>query len=159
MNLFYRDPILARLERMIDEPWRANPMLCDYTGPAIEDYIVQNGIAAVHTGTTNIRINSTEPTTYAIAVTSGCLGYKSFGANNTFGADTSASPSGRLVTSAAISDGTITTSGTASWWAATDETNSRLLAHGSLSATQAVTSGNSFSLAAFTIKIPAAISG
>ena len=93
MKLF-RDPILARMERMIDEPWRG-PSLCDYTGPAIEDYVVQNGIIAVHTGATHIRIDAAEPTTYAIAVTSGCLGYKSFGANNTFGADTSAAPSGR----------------------------------------------------------------
>jgi hypothetical protein len=65
-----------------------------------------------------------------------------------------ASPNGRLITSAAITDGTVTTSGTAAWWAATDETNSRLLAHGSLSATQVVTAGNTFTLGSFTIRLP-----
>jgi hypothetical protein len=118
MDLFSRDPIFARFARM--DEGRANPLIADYTGPAIEDYVVQNGIAAIHTGATHVRIDAAEPTTYAIAVTSGCLGFRSFGANNTFGADTSAAPSGRLVTSTAITDGTITTSGTASWWAATD---------------------------------------
>ena len=128
---------------------------CNYTGPAVEDYVLQNGLVSVHANVTHIRITAAEPTTYAIASTSGVLGFRSFGVNATFGADTSASPTGRLVTSTAITDGTITTSGTAAWWAATDETNSRLMAHGSLSATQVVTSGNTFTLGAFTIRLPA----
>jgi hypothetical protein len=129
----------------------------NYTGPAIEDYVIQNGLAYIHTGSIRIDITANEPTTYAIATTgSGStqqLGYRSFGAGSTFGADTSASPTGRLVTSTAITDGTITTTGTAGWWAVDDGT--RLLAHGSLSATQVVTAGNTFTLGAFTIKIPA----
>ena len=129
--------------------------LMNYTGPAVEDYVLQNGLVTVHSNVTHIRICAAEPTTYAIASTSGVLGFRSFGVNATFGADTSASPTGRLVTSTAITDGTITTSGTAAWWAATDETNSRLMAHGSLSATQVVTSGNTFTLGAFTIRLPA----
>ena len=77
------------------------------------------------------------------------LGYRSFGVNATFGADTSASPTGRLVTSTAVTDGTITTSGTAAWWAATDEVNSRLMAHGSLSATQVVSAVGVFTAAGY----------
>ena len=61
---------------------------------------------------------------------------------------------GREVTASAISDGSISGSGTVTHYAIVDTTNSRLLATGSLSASQSVTSGNTFSLASFTIGIP-----
>ena len=151
---FMFDDWLARIARKL---------LAEYTGPSIEDYIVQNGITHLHSDVTYIRITANEPTTYALATTgsgsSQMLGFKSWGANNAIGADASGSPSGRVVASTAITDGTIVTTGTAGWWAATDEVSSRLLAHGSLSATQAVTAGNSFSLGSFTIRIPAQASG
>lgn len=137
--------------------FRIRPRAAYYTGPAIEDYVGQNGLVYVHNSSVRITITANEPTTYAIATTGAgstqMLGFKSFGAGATFGADTSASPTGRLVTSTAITDGTIQTAGTAGWWAVDDGT--RLLAHGSLSTTQVVAAGNTFSLGAFTIKIPA----
>src|SRR6185312_10837802 len=80
------------LERLTEKMLASAAGILNYTGPAIEDYICQNGLVAMHSGTTHIRICAAEPTTFAIAVTSGCLGFKSFGANNTFGSDTSASP-------------------------------------------------------------------
>lgn len=75
------------------------------------------------------------------------------------GAPAAASPNGRKVTVAQITDGTITatstgTSDDAQYWALTDTTNSRLLAAGSLASAQMVTSGNTFTLAAFDIRIP-----
>jgi hypothetical protein len=61
---------------------------------------------------------------------------------------------GREVVIAAISDGSVSGTGTATHYAIVDTSNSRLLATGSLSASQSVTSGNTFSLASFTIGIP-----
>jgi len=65
-----------------------------------------------------------------------------------------ASPNGRKVTVAAITDGTVTGTDDATHWAITDTVNSRLLATGSLSAGQLVTSGNTYTLAAFDVRIP-----
>ena len=57
------------------------------------------------------------------------------------------------MTSAAVAAGTVDGTGTVAFWAVTDETNSRLLAVGNLAASQAVTTGNTFSLGAFDIKV------
>ena len=118
----------------------------------LEDTVLDAGLTVLDTLTSHIFICQAEPTSYAIASTSGLLGSKSWGANNAFGSPAAGTaPIGRKVTSIAITDGTITTSGTASWWAACGTAS--LHAHGSLSATQVVTSGNTFSLAAFEIKV------
>ena len=61
---------------------------------------------------------------------------------------------GREVVVAAISDGSVTGNGTATHYAIVDTVNSRLLATGSLSASQVVASGNTFTLGSFTIGIP-----
>ena len=66
-------------------------------------------------------------------------------------------PNGRKVTSAAVTDGSVTTTGTASHYAVVDSANSRLLATGALASSQAVTSGNTFTLAAFDVGIPDAV--
>jgi hypothetical protein len=62
------------------------------------------------------------------------------------------SPSGRAVTVPAITAGDVTATQTAGWWALTDGA-SVLWATGPLSATQAVTSGNTFTLEAILITI------
>ena len=62
---------------------------------------------------------------------------------------------GRKVTVAAITGGSVTATGTATHYAIVDTANSKLLASQALSASQAVTNGNTFSLAAFDIAFPA----
>jgi len=54
----------------------------------------------------------------------------------------------------AIDDGTITGTGTVTHYALVDTVNSRLLATAALTASQSVTSGNTFTLATFDIGIP-----
>jgi hypothetical protein len=54
----------------------------------------------------------------------------------------------------AISDGSVTGTGTATHYAIVDTSNSRLLVTGSLTASQSVTSGNTFSLEALDVGIP-----
>jgi hypothetical protein len=118
----------------------------------LEDTILDTGLTTLDTVTTFVWICQAEPTTLAIAATSGLLGFKSFAAGGAFGAPAAGtSPTGRKVASTAITDGTITTTGTASWWAV--GTSAALHAHGSLSSAQAVTSGNTFSLASFEIRV------
>lgn len=119
---------------------------------SLEDTVLDNGLSVLDTLTSHIFICSSEPTTYALASTTHLLGLKSWGAGNAFGSPAAGSPNGRKVTSVAITDGTITTTGTASWWAACGTAS--LHAHGTLSAAQVVTSGNTFTLGAFDIRIP-----
>jgi hypothetical protein len=120
---------------------------------SLEDRVLDLGLNVLDAETTTISVCSSEPTTIAIAATSGLLGFKSGAAGAMFGAPSAGAPNGRQVASVAISDGTITTSGTASWWAA--YAAGTLHAHGTLSGSQVVTAGNTFTLASFTIKIPA----
>ncbi|MGB2046020.1 MAG: hypothetical protein ACPHUD_09840, partial [Porticoccaceae bacterium] len=61
---------------------------------------------------------------------------------------------GRKVTMSASSGGTVTGTGTATHYAIVDTGNSRLLVTGSLTASQSVTSGNTFSLEALDVGIP-----
>lgn len=119
----------------------------------LETIVLDSGLTVLDAQTSFISVCSSEPTTIAIAATSGLLGFKNFGAGAAFGPMAAGPSSGRQVTSTAISDGTITTTGTASWWAA--YAAGTLHAHGTLSGAQAVSAGNSFTLAPFTISIPA----
>jgi hypothetical protein len=119
---------------------------------ALENPVLDFGLNQLSTLASYLSICSTEPTTIAIAATSGLLGYKSWGVGGVFGAPAAGSPNGRQVSSNSITDGTITTSGTASWWAV--YAAGTLYAHGTLSAAQVVTAGNTFTLTSFNIRIP-----
>ena len=118
----------------------------------LEDRVLDFGLNVLDTESSFLSVCSAEPTTIAIAATSGLLGFKSWGVGLVFGAPAAGAPNGRKVSSAAISDGTITTSGTASWWAV--YAAGTLHAHGTLSAAQVVTAGNTFTLTSFDIRIP-----
>lgn len=120
------------------------------------DYVLDNGLTVLATAANRLDICKTLPTTYAEATSTYTVGNK---LNPSVGAPAAASPNGRKVTVAQITDGTVTATSTgatddAEFWALTDTTNSRLLAAGSLAAAQLVTSGNVFTLASFDIRIP-----
>jgi hypothetical protein len=126
--------------------------------PTVGDYVLDNGLAALKSGSTDVNINTAEPSTYT-AATSGAtfLGKKTFGAGNVFPAAIAAgSPNGRKVTTAAVTDGAISTGGSAGAVSVTDNTNSRLHVTTTLSAAQTVTSGNPFTLNAFDVRLPGA---
>ena len=61
---------------------------------------------------------------------------------------------GRESTITAITDGSVTGTGTATHWALTDDSATLILATQSLASSQAVTSGNTFTLTEFTVGIP-----
>ena len=117
----------------------------------INDRVFDNGLTVLDTEANRLDICSQEPVSYAEATSTYTLGNKT---SLSVGAPQDGVTNGRRVVVAAITDGTVSGTGTASHWAITDTGNSRLLATGALSASQAVTGGNTFTLAAFNITIP-----
>jgi hypothetical protein len=117
----------------------------------INDYVFDNGLTKLNTEADRLDICSQEPTTYSEATSTYTLGNKT---SLSVGAPENRTPSGRKVVVAAITDGSVTGTDDASHWAIVDVSESRLMATGALSAPQAVTSGNTFTLAAFDIGIP-----
>jgi len=118
---------------------------------SLADRVFDNGLTVLDTEANRIDITSQEATTYAEATSTYTLGNST---SLSISAPADRSGGGREVTAAAISDGSVSGTGTATHYAIVDTSNSRLLATGSLSASQSVTSGNTFSLASFTIGIP-----
>jgi hypothetical protein len=117
----------------------------------IGDRVLDLGLNVLDTEATTLHICSAEPASWAN------VGTMTLGnAAVTIGAPAARTPSGRKVTIAAIASGSVTASGTATHYAVVDTGNARLLAASSLSASQVVTSGNTFTLAAFDIGIPGA---
>ena len=116
----------------------------------LDNRVFDNGLTVLDTEADRINITSAEATSFAnvAAVTLG---------NSTslsIGAPQDRSGGGREVVVAAITDGSVTSTGTATHYAIVDTVNSRLLATGSLTASQAVTSGNTFTLSSVAIGIP-----
>jgi len=118
---------------------------------SIADRVFDNGLTVLDTEANKITVTSQESTTYASANSTHALGAST---SLSIAAPADRSGGGRDVTVAAITDGSISASGTATHYAILDTTNTRLLATGSLSASQGVTSGNTFTLATFKIGIP-----
>jgi len=117
----------------------------------IADRILDNGLTVLDTEATRVDVTSQESTTYAEATSTHTLGNSTSVA---ISAPADRTGGGRKVTMSAISDGTVTGTGTATHYALTDTNNSRLLVTGSLTASQSVTSGNTFSLEALDVGIP-----
>jgi hypothetical protein len=116
--------------------------------PYVNDEIFDQGLDYADTNGTRIDICYTqEPANYTEATSTYSCGNKT-GLNT--GATVDGATDGRRVIVPAITDGSVTATQTAGWWALTDGT-SIFLAAGPLSATQAVTNGNQFQLDAISI--------
>ena len=116
----------------------------------LDNRVFDNGLTVLDTEANAIHITSAAATSYAnvAAVTLG---------NSTslsIGAPADRTGGGREVVVAAITDGAVTGTGIATTYAIVDTVNSRLLATGALTASQSVTSGNSFTLSSVSIGIP-----
>jgi len=120
----------------------------------INDDILDLALSGIDDDTENLYICSQEPTTYAEAQTTYKLGTK---ATPAIGAPENGASNGRRIIVAAITDGTVDGTGTATHYALTDNSASKLLATGALSSSQAVTSGNTFTLTEFSVTIPDAV--
>ena len=123
------------------------------TNGSLDSTIFDNGLQALTDNSEDLHLCSQAPANYTEATSTYTLGDKQ--------AITVSSPqagaTGREVAVSGITTGgDVTGTGTATHYAIVDVSNTLLLAVGSLSASQAVTSGNTFTLAAFDIELPAA---
>jgi hypothetical protein len=115
----------------------------------LHDDVLDDGLQALTDAASKVlHICSAQPSSFA-NVASVTLGNKT---PPTVGAPEDRAGSGRKVVVSAITDGEVTATATATHWAIVDAT--RLLATNTLSASQAVTDGNAFTLGAFDIGIP-----
>lgn len=120
----------------------------------INSIVLDSGLSYVKTNADKIFICSQEPNTYTGASSTYALGVKDFGAGGVVNGNIAdGSPSGRKVTTNAITDGSVTGTGTASHWAMVYSGGTSLLAASSLSASQSVTTGNTFTLTAFDVRL------
>ena len=116
----------------------------------LDNRVFDNGLTVLDTEANAIHITSAEATSFA-NVSSVTLGNST---SLSIGAPQDRSGGGREVVVAAITDGSVTGTGTATHYAIVDTVNSRLLATGSLTASQSVTTGNTFTLSSVSIGIP-----
>ena len=119
--------------------------------PSLNNRVFDNGLSVLDTEASRIDLTSQEATSYTEATSTYTLGNST---SLSIAAPSDRSGGGREVVVAAISDGSVTGNGTATHYAIVDTVNSRLLATGSLSASQVVASGNTFTLGSVTIGIP-----
>lgn len=122
------------------------PYMTDNAYDALLNYIQDNAVS--------LHICSQEPTTYAEAVTTYSLGEKT---SPTIAEPSDRAGGGRECIVAAITDGAVDGNGDASHWALVDVSD-ELLAANALASTQTVTSGNPFTLPAFAVQVPDAVS-
>lgn len=116
--------------------------------PYISDNVYDSGLSWADTNGTRIDICSTDPGGTYATVTANTLGNDTV---NT-GAPQNGDVDGRKVVVPAITAGSVTGTGTATHWALTNGTDT-VVASGALSASQAVTSGNTFTLDAINITL------
>lgn len=117
----------------------------------LNDRVFDNGLTILDTEANEIHVTSQEAADYTEATSTYTLGSSS---SLSIGEPADRTGGGRKVTVAAISDGSITGTGTVTHYAIVDTVNSRLLATAALTASQSVTNGNTFTLATFDIGIP-----
>ena len=117
----------------------------------LNDYVLDAALSKLDTEANRLDICTQEPVDYTGATSTYTKGNKTA---LSVGAPEDRTPNGRKVVVAAITDGSVTGDGTVTHWAIVDTGNTRLLATGALASSQAVTNGNTFTLAAFDIGIP-----
>jgi hypothetical protein len=117
----------------------------------LDNRVFDNGLTVLETEANKLLITSQEAASFTEANVTYALGNTT---SFSVAAPSDRAGGGREVVAAAISDGSVTGNGTATHYAVVDTVNTRLLATGSLTTSQVVSSGNTFSLGSFTIGIP-----
>jgi len=118
----------------------------------LTDNALDNGVQYLTTNGGALYICRAQPTTYAEATSTYALGNKNA---PTVGSPQNGASSGRRVVISAITDGSITSTDTATHWALVKITaTTELLAAQALTSSQAVTTGNTFTTDAISITIP-----
>ena len=118
---------------------------------SLNDLVFDDGLNVLDNNTENLYILSGDPGVVWASLAALILGDK---AAPTIAAPSDRGAGGREVIISAITDGDVTATGTATHWALTDDSATEILASGELASSQAVTSGNVFTLTQFTIGVP-----
>lgn len=121
------------------------------TSVFLTDNVLDEGLNYLTTNWSRMDICSAEPATYTEATSTLTLGNKTA---HTCGAAQAGDVSGRKVIVAAITDGTVSGTGTATHWAGSWVVGTELLAANSLASGQGVTSGNTWTTPVFDIEFP-----
>lgn len=117
----------------------------------IGNNVFDQGLNYLDANGSHLYICSQEPTTYTEASDTYALGVK---AAPTIAAPSDRSGGGRECVVSAISDGTVSATGTATHYAIVYATGTELLVTGELDSSQAVTNGNPFTLTSFSVAFP-----
>ena len=120
-------------------------------GEFIADNILDQGLNYLDTNGETLYLTSQAATTYAEASSTYKLATKT---SIAISAPQNGDTDGRKCVVSAITDGTVNTTGTATHWAiCKDSATSELLVAGPLSASQALTAGNEFTLDAIDVTL------
>ena len=118
----------------------------------LADIVMDSGLSYITSNGSRLDICSQQPANYTEATSTYTLGNKT---SLSAGSPQDGASTGRRVIIPAITDGSVTGTGTASHWGySKTSATAALLAAQSLSASQGVTSGNTFTLDAISITIP-----
>ena len=118
---------------------------------SLNDLVFDGGLDVIDASTENLYLLSADPGLVWANIASYNLGIK---ANPAIAAPSDRSGGGREVVVTAITDGSVTDTGTATHFALTDDSGTAILVSGAISASQVVTTGNVFTLTEFSIGIP-----
>lgn len=118
---------------------------------ALHNDVFDSGLNAIDNNTEKLYILSADPGLTWANISSYALGNK---ATPAIAAPSDRSGGGREVVISAITDGTVTGTGTATHFALTDDSAEKILVSGALGSSQGVTSGNTFTLTQFAVGIP-----
>lgn len=113
--------------------------------------VFDSGLNAIDTNTENLYILSADPGLTWSNIATYALGAK---ATPTIAAPSDRTGGGREVVISAITDGSVTATGTATHYALTDDSATEILVTSTLSSSLAVTSGGTFATEEFTVGIP-----
>ena len=117
----------------------------------LTDNALDSGLDYLTTNWDRMDICSAEPSTYTEATSTFTLGNKTA---HSVGAAQAGDASGRKVLVAAVTDGTVSGTGSASHWGGSYVTGTELLAANSLAGAQGVSSGNTWTTPVFDIEFP-----
>lgn len=123
--------------------------------PFLANSVLDN-LSSLITDASHLYLCSAEPTTYVEATSTLALANKS-GLSFVGPVDRAASGGGRKVTVQAITDGSITVSGSATHWALVKASTTTLLATGALSSSFSTAGAGYFTLPSFDIGVPDAV--
>ena len=119
--------------------------------PSLHNDVFDNGLSSIDDNTENLHLLSADPGLVWTNIAAYLLGTK---ATPIIAAPSDRTEGGREIVIAAITDGSVSGTDTATHFALTDDTEEKILVSGLIETSQVVTSGNVFTLTEFSVGIP-----